>query len=301
MSETGIGVQGISNKGQAGVRGDCAAGVGVQGNSTSGRAVEGNCPQGTGVVGASSTGVGVWGGSDSSTGVGGMSQSGLGVQGVSQTLVGVQGNSPTGRGVAGFSDSGQAVYGHSNTQAGVVGESDEFDGVYGISHNPQHAGVTGYNPGGLAGYFDGDVVVTGDVRLINADCAEEFPIASDDVAPGSVMVLGVDGALFPSSQAYDKRVVGIIAGAGDFKPAIVMDKQSGKANRRPVALLGKTFCKVDAQYGGIEIGDLLTTSETAGHAMRVADPVRALGAVLGKALQPLKEGCGLIPVLVALQ
>jgi len=61
------------------------------------------------------------------------------------------------------------------------------------------------------------------------------------------------------------------------------------------------FCKVDASYSPIDRGDLLTTSETPGHAMKAADPRLAFGAILGKALRPLVAGRGLIPVLVALQ
>jgi hypothetical protein len=58
---------------------------------------------------------------------------------------------------------------------------------------------------------------------------------------------------------------------------------------------------VDAQYGAIEVGDLLTTSSTPGHAMKTCDPLKAFGAVIGKALRPLTEGQGLIPILIALQ
>ena len=72
-------------------------------------------------------------------------------------------------------------------------------------------------------------------------------------------------------------------------------------NRMPLALVGKVYCKVDAGHGAIEIGDLLTTSPTPGHAMKAADPMRAFGAVIGKALRPLASGTGLIPILVALQ
>jgi hypothetical protein len=35
--------------------------------------------------------------------------------------------------------------------------------------------------------------------------------------------------------------------------------------------------------------------------MRASDPLQAFGAVIGKALRPLAEGRGLIPILVALQ
>jgi hypothetical protein len=66
-------------------------------------------------------------------------------------------------------------------------------------------------------------------------------------------------------------------------------------------LAGTAYCKVDATYGGIQVGDLLTTSPTPGYAMKVTDASRAFGAVLGKALRPLASGTGLVPVLVALQ
>lgn len=48
-------------------------------------------------------------------------------------------------------------------------------------------------------------------------------------------------------------------------------------------------------------GDLLTTSGTPGHAMKAANPAQAQGAILGKAMTPLEEGCGLVLVLVSLQ
>ena len=62
---------------------------------------------------------------------------------------------------------------------------------------------------------------------------------------------------------------------------------------------GKAFCKVDAAFGKIMAGDLLTTSATQGHAMRVSDRSRALGAIIGKALAALDAGSGLIPILVS--
>ena len=45
---------------------------------------------------------------------------------------------------------------------------------------------------------------------------------------------------------------------------------------------------------------LLTTSATPGHAMK-AENLRAFGAVIGKAMEGLESGQGLIPILVALQ
>jgi len=58
----------------------------------------------------------------------------------------------------------------------------------------------------------------------------------------------------------------------------------------------------DASSGAIEPGDLLTTSARPGHAMRVDDHARAVGAILGKAMSPLDDGeRGLVLVLVSLQ
>jgi hypothetical protein len=154
----------------------------------------------------------------------------------------------------------------------------------------------------------GDVHMTGtlkvdkDVLLTGSDCAERFDAAEDeDLVPGTVVVLGEDGRLRASREAYDRRVAGVVAGAGDYKPAIIMDSGPSDRAGAAVALVGKTFCKVDATETPIEVGDLLTPSPTAGHAMKAIDPLRAFGAVLGKALRPFHGGTGLIPILVTLQ
>ena len=148
----------------------------------------------------------------------------------------------------------------------------------------------------------GDLAVTGDITLTNADCAEEFDIAAAaSYEPGTVMTLGEEGTLHQSHQAYDKGVAGVVSGAGDYKPGLILDKQQLQSNRIPVALFGKVYCKVDASDAAIEVGDLLTTSDTPGYAMKATDPLRAFGAVVGKALRPLSAGQGMIPVLAALQ
>jgi hypothetical protein len=69
----------------------------------------------------------------------------------------------------------------------------------------------------------------------------------------------------------------------------------------PVALVGKVFCKVDAQFGAIEVGDLLTTSSTLGHAQKASENAKSIGSLLGKALASHSKGTGLIPILIALQ
>jgi hypothetical protein len=228
-----------------------------------------------------------------------------GVEGISESTTGGFGvfgtNIAGGTGVAGISTKWVGVYGETaGTGAGVWGEH-KGDGVGVKAVSNTGVGLVASSKG-TAAIFQGDVEVTGDIRLTNADCAEDFNIGLGVSAePGTVMVLGEDGALFPSQLAYDKRVAGVVSGAGGYKPSIVLDKQQSDRTRQPIALLGKAFCKVDAQYGAIEVGDLLTTAPTRGHAMKVDDPLKAFGTVIGKALRPLAEGQGLIPILIALQ
>jgi hypothetical protein len=143
---------------------------------------------------------------------------------------------------------------------------------------------------------------TGDIILKNADCAEEFDVAeASDAPPGAVMVLDRSGHIRESQRPYDKKVVGVVSGAGHYRPAIVLDKDLSRSGRAPVALVGKVYCQVDVDASPIDVGDLLTTSSVPGHAMKATDSSMAFGAVLGKALEPLNAGRGLIPVLIALQ
>lgn len=142
----------------------------------------------------------------------------------------------------------------------------------------------------------------GDITLRNADCAEEFEIMPMVCAePGTVMALGEDGRLRPSCRAHETGVIGVVSGAGGYRPGIVLDKQPGRANRRPIALVGKACVKVSDEAGPIRIGDLLTSSGTEGHAMRATDPLKAFGAVIGKAIAGHASGLGLIPMVIALQ
>ena len=144
--------------------------------------------------------------------------------------------------------------------------------------------------------------ISGDIFLNNADCAEDFDISnSAKIEPGTVMVIEQEGKLKECDLPYDKRVAGVISGAGDYKPGLVLDKKQSTNSRKSISLMGKVFCKVDAQTSPVEVGDLLTTSATPGHAMKAEDPTKAFGSVIGKALRPFKEGAGLIPILIALQ
>ena len=207
------------------------------------------------------------------------SAAGIGVYGQSAPLAGT--------GVAGDSAEGVGTSGRGKTGGYFEGT---LEGVHAICH------------GGAAGFFDGNVVVTGDLQLTGADYAEDFDVVDSIMSePGTVMVLDDSGGVRASNEAYDRRVAGVVSGAGDFKPAVILDRYGARTDRRPLALMGKVYCMVDATAAPIAIGDLLTTSSTPGHAMKASDPSKAFGAVIGKSLRPLASGRGLVPILVALQ
>jgi hypothetical protein len=244
-------------------------------------------------------------GQNTGGGTGVRGQGHVGVSGDSPDYVGVLGTSQAlhDAAVMGVNDKGWGVTGRSAANTGVSGESNSGIGVHGKG-------------GLLAGFFEcnvkfvGELYVQGNVRipaggdllLEGADCAEQFDVDDlADIEPGSVLIIRDDGALEECSSAYDTRVVGVVSGAGNYRPGIVLDNRVSARRRQPIALVGKTYVKADAGFGPISPGDLLTTSATPGHAMRAAERSRASGSLLGKALAPLYEGCGLIPILVTLQ
>jgi hypothetical protein len=139
-----------------------------------------------------------------------------------------------------------------------------------------------------------------------SDFSEHFDVdgATGEVKPGMVVSIDANrpGKLVVSRHAYDGRVAGVISGAGGVKPGMVMSQAGSVADGAlPVALTGRVYCWADASYGSIEPGDLLTPSDTPGHAMKVADYAKAQGAIIGKAMTSLKQGAGLVLVLVSLQ
>jgi len=138
-----------------------------------------------------------------------------------------------------------------------------------------------------------------------SDLSERFDVVDDqDIAPGTVVSIDPvhEGRLVVSRGPYDRRVAGIVSGAGGVRTGMLMGQQGSLADgEHPVALTGRVYCRATAANGPIAPGDLLTTSSVLGHAMRVDDPARAQGAILGKAMGALETGEGLVLVLVGLQ
>ncbi len=153
--------------------------------------------------------------------------------------------------------------------------------------------------------------ITGTLQINNgSDFSENFDI--NPPTPGSEakieagLVVAIDparpGKLALSARAYDRRVVGVISGAGGVKPGMVMGQEGTLADgQHPVALSGRVYVWVDAARGVVKPGDLLTTSATPGYAMKATNSTKAQGAIIGKAMTGLKSGKGLVLVLVTLQ
>jgi hypothetical protein len=220
-----------------------------------------------------------------------------------------------------------AIYG----DASVAGTADFDDDVYmdqalevnGTFRVTATASITGTTTIGGNANISGSATVTGNVSAQNlnlsqnftaagdgsvktltitggADIAEPFDLGGENLEPGTVLVIDEDhtGRLCESSEGYDRRVAGVISGAGGINPGLSLSQPGVNAGGHPVALAGRVYVKAT---GPIRPGDLLTTSEVPGHAMRAGDAARTHGAVLGKAMSSLKSGRGLVLVLVSLQ
>jgi hypothetical protein len=177
---------------------------------------------------------------------------------------------------------------------------DTTEGEFIVAHNE--------DTGGRVFQVDNDGWTKVSVLEITggADLSEQFDVGAetDQVEPGMVVVIDTQhaGKLLLSTKAYDRTVAGIVSGAGGVKPGMLMGQQGTMADgKHPVALTGRVWTWCDATDGPIEPGDLLTTSATRGHAMKVTDHAKAQGAIIGKAMSSLTSGKGLVLVLVSLQ
>lgn len=152
-------------------------------------------------------------------------------------------------------------------------------------------------------YFSSNVTVATLTIRGGADIAEPFAMSEDQITQGSVVVIDAEhpGQLKLSTRAYDTGVAGIVSGANGIRPGISISQEGVNDGGRNVALSGRVYAQADATESSIKPGDLLTTSAMPGCVMKVTDPAKAQGAIVGKAMTGLKTGKGLVLVLVTLQ
>ncbi len=151
---------------------------------------------------------------------------------------------------------------------------------------------------------NGTVYADGGYKTSGADFAEAFSVKghSTEYMPGDVLVIDQSATrrLTRTARSYSTLVAGIYS----TKPGVLASPyQLGEAPKTdvPLAVVGVVPCKVTAANGAIHAGDLLVTSSKEGYAMKGTDRNKMVGAVLGKALEPLAHGSGVIQVLVTLQ
>ena len=133
------------------------------------------------------------------------------------------------------------------------------------------------------------------------DYAEILDLATrEGIRAGSVVAWDPDASgLVPASGSNARRVVGVISGAGKFRPGMVIGSREDGSKDFPVAVSGVVYVRVSGEAGSVEPGDLLVPSSAAGVGMRAADPRGTAGTVFGKALEPWSgAGEGLVLMLV---
>ncbi|MDH3783893.1 MAG: hypothetical protein OEV00_01055 [Acidobacteriota bacterium] len=143
---------------------------------------------------------------------------------------------------------------------------------------------------------DGDLYADS-FRSGAGEMATMLPTGQSLDAGDVVSIDSQTGAMIRATLNADRAVFGVVA--ADAGMLLGARETEGENSKTPIAMSGIVLCNVDASYGAILPGDLLVTSETAGHARRDDDP--ATGTVLGKALDRLEVGTGQIRVLVTLR
>lgn len=335
-SEHGKGVWGHSTN-DSGVFGQSVSSSGVRGDSSSADGVEGHAvvANKSGVYGVSTHagGFGVTG-RGGQAGVQGTSGTGDGVVGgaAAPNKSGVYGFTTSADGYGMYAqnrnaDTWVALASKSSAAQGycggfIAGLADYGNGaaIYGV-HSPGDAPTSFRGATGSHGLvvecskpYQKAALFVGNVEIQNLsyntvcelgeglDYSEGFDVReeTETIEPGCVLSIDADhpGKLRLSRKAYDTKVAGIVAGAKGLGSGV---RLGGDRFGYPVALAGRVYCNVDASYGPVVPGSLLTTSPTPGHAMVVRNSRRATGAILGKAMEGLQSGKGQILVLVTLQ
>ncbi|MCH8127027.1 hypothetical protein IIC38_13865 [candidate division KSB1 bacterium] len=146
----------------------------------------------------------------------------------------------------------------------------------------------------------GDVFAAGAFIPGGADLAERIDV-SEPVEPGDVVELD------PGKPEHYRKARGnskFIAGVITTEPGFILGNNPEEmetaedSSRYMLALMGRVPVKATSENGPIRPGDLLTISNKPGFAMLCVDIEKCDGAIIGKALEGLESGEGLILVLV---
>ncbi|MCP4130292.1 MAG: hypothetical protein GY754_04865 [bacterium] len=214
------------------------------------------------------------------------------------------GESPRGCGVLGISRFGAGgVFSSEHTYALVAdgyGKIAEYDDSFRLMGNGDALQVSGKAD------FNGPLHIRNDHQAkedhnFPVNIVELFEVDEKEyISPGNMLIAAESGGsvLSLAQDAYTRSVIGIVAG----NPTVILNNCGTEKKVYPVVLAGKALCKVDARETPIHPGDLIVTSNTRGCGMKgTIDSFDKVGTVIGKALDRLEEGIGLIPVFITHQ
>jgi len=239
-------------------------------------------------------------------------------------------NSADGIGVKGYNaSSGSGAHG---VRGETFGNTGWASGVYGVAHSPGAIGVTGWNVNSGPGLYawsesgpaliakgagtgnlvevwdhtvgvrfkithEGEVYADGSYHAGGADFAELVPVRQTDLEPGDVVALAIDGKIIRCFQEHQASVVGVVSTRPGYQSDLY--KELDASEKVPLAVMGIVPVKVTAANGPIRPGDMLTPSAVPGRAMRSRKIVP--GTIIGKAMEGLESGEGLVRMLIMLR
>jgi len=106
----------------------------------------------------------------------------------------------------------------------------------------------------------------------------------------------------PSEAPYDRKVIGIISGAGNLQTGTILGRREDGTTDLPIAVAGQVYVRVSLEGGSIQVGDLLVSSSTPGVAMKANNRAKAFGTVVGKAIETYESNAktdeGLVKILI---
>jgi len=181
----------------------------------------------------------------------------------------------------------------SSNSYGVYGTGG-YMGVYGVDWTSSSWGALGYGSYGVYSSSGGGF-----------DIAETyFKEPGYDSEKGDVVVISPDSdnKLRKSSTPYDPKIAGVYS----TRPSLLVDEEGiglgtkedvqVDENKIPLALAGRVPVKVTDENGPIQKGDYVTSSSTAGHAMKATHA----GNCLGIAMEDFNGTSGTITILIKL-
>jgi hypothetical protein len=147
---------------------------------------------------------------------------------------------------------------------------------------------------------DEDGIASAGSYRSDAGAVAQFLKGDGSITQGDLLVVRPDGVLGPSSSRSQPTIVGVAAP----RAGLVTGAATGERTR--LALAGVVPVKATLEGGPILPGDFLTSSSTAGHAMKATPvltggaPAHLPGTIVGRAMTPLDPTLGTVLVLIDL-